>query len=417
MPNESMSRVSRHLLAIAAMLLLPQAANGQLLTGIDLSSRSASSASGPWVSQYAVSPTARLDWARLSLDARWTALAREGGGSTPDGAGLTGDGSVSATFRSPARGGLQLSLAGFADRMRLNATTGVSRIGGDARLSYRRGASGTWVGRDVVGDNRPTPVSPTARISAGAWRQWGNALVTLSWSSFGSRVGSLAAPPPTNPSPSSSDSVGASPPPQRAPSSVDSGSTGRFRSWQDAQLSLHWGAGPVALQGLIGTRLFATDQPNETWGEVTGTLAMGPRIAVIAAAGVRPSSSAYGVARSRFIDLGVRVAPSALLRPRAPRGVRPVAAAFEVTDASRGARTIRVRVPHASTVELSGDFTSWEPVTLKDVGGGRWETTLPIASGMHRLVIRVDGDSWTPPPGVSVVADEFQGTVGVIVVP
>jgi len=42
--------------------------------------------------------------------------------------------------------------------------------------------------------------------------------------------------------------------------------------------------------------------------------------------------------------------------------------------------------------------------------------TLPIAPGVHRLAIRVDGDRWTTPPGVVTVADEFQGTVGVIVV-
>ena len=45
-----------------------------------------------------------------------------------------------------------------------------------------------------------------------------------------------------------------------------------------------------------------------------------------------------------------------------------------------------------------------------------WEVTLAIAPGMHCLAIRVDGDAWTPPPGVSAVPDEFQGTVGVIVV-
>jgi hypothetical protein len=39
-----------------------------------------------------------------------------------------------------------------------------------------------------------------------------------------------------------------------------------------------------------------------------------------------------------------------------------------------------------------------------------------IAPGMHRVAIRVNGDEWTPPPGVSTVPDEFQGTVGVIVV-
>jgi hypothetical protein len=45
-----------------------------------------------------------------------------------------------------------------------------------------------------------------------------------------------------------------------------------------------------------------------------------------------------------------------------------------------------------------------------------WEVTLAISSGMHRVAIRIDGDKWTTPPGIAAVADEFQGTVGVIVV-
>jgi hypothetical protein len=35
---------------------------------------------------------------------------------------------------------------------------------------------------------------------------------------------------------------------------------------------------------------------------------------------------------------------------------------------------------------------------------------------MHRVAIRVNGDAWTVPPGVASAQDEFQGTVGVIVI-
>jgi hypothetical protein len=46
----------------------------------------------------------------------------------------------------------------------------------------------------------------------------------------------------------------------------------------------------------------------------------------------------------------------------------------------------------------------------------QWYVTLAIAPGMHRVAIRIDGDTWTTPPGIPAIADEFQGTVGVIVV-
>ena len=115
------------------------------------------------------------------------------------------------------------------------------------------------------------------------------------------------------------------------------------------------------------------------------------------------------------MELGARVSPGALSRPRLPRGVRPTAAAFQVEE-DRGARRLRVRVPGARSVELAGDFTNWQPIALRQGDTDEWEVTLPIAPGVHRIAIRVDGDGWTTPPGVAAVADEFQGTVGVIVV-
>jgi len=197
---------------------------------------------------------------------------------------------------------------------------------------------------------------------------------------------------------------------------IDSGNAGRRRNWRDAQLGLHWSAGRVALQGLIGTRFSLTNTPNETWGQAQASIALAPSLAVIAAGGVHPSSAAYGIARSRFMELGVRISPSALRRPRLAVGVRPTVSAFEIESAENGRKTVRIRIPQARSVELSGDFTNWTPISLKRGDADQWETTLAISQGMHRLAIRIDGEAWTTPPGIAAVQDEFQGTVGVILV-
>lgn len=416
MPNASSLHASRRVLVlvIALVLAIPRPSSAQFLSAVDLTSRSTQPQRDGWQSQLALSPSARLDWARFSLDGRWTVLRGDAGT-------LTGDGGLSATYFSPVRAGLRLSVTGFADRALLDETLAVTTAGTDARLSYRRGASGAWLGREISRDDKATPVSPVPRVSAGGWRQWGGALVTLSVSSFGTREGARIGSPtlgPTGPlAPQSGRDTlqNFSPLPQDT-MQVDSGSTGRLRTWNDAELALHWGTGRLALRAVLGTRFFTASQPNETWGQVHGAFAIAPEVSLIASAGIHPSSAAYGAARARFIDLGFRVAPSALLHPRLPRGVRPVAAAFEVTESERGRRTLRIRVPNARTVELSADFTSWKPIALTRAGGDRWEVTLPIPAGMHRLAIRVDGDAWTPPPGVTTAADEFEGTVGVIIV-
>ena len=404
--------------AIIASAARPDALRAQFTSAIDLSSLSARPSTAAWQNQLAVSPFLRFDHPRLAVDARWTATTGDAGRSS-------GFGNIGATYFSPTRAGLQFSLGGFADRRLLNETFAVSRAGADARLSYRAGNSGAWLGRELSGDNRPSAVSPVPHYSVGGWRQWRSTMVTFSLSSFGSREGRRAEVVRMvtrpgiigQPPPNVSDTVGRSnlglldtiP-------VVDSGSAGRRHDWRDAQLGLRWGVGRLAFQGLVGTRFSATNQPNETWGQVQGSLALAPDIALIAASGIHPSSAAYGLARSRFVELGLRVAPSALRRPRLPSGVRPSAAAFQVEEAARGERTLRVRVPDARSVEMSADFTSWKPIALKRADADTWEATLPITPGLHRVTIRVDGDTWTIPPGVAAVPDEFHGTVGVIVI-
>jgi hypothetical protein len=56
-------------------------------------------------------------------------------------------------------------------------------------------------------------------------------------------------------------------------------------------------------------------------------------------------------------------------------------------------------------------------VALTRGRGDTWQVTLPLAPGAYRLNIRVDGDAWVAPPGTSTVQDEFNGTVGLVVVP
>jgi len=406
-------RAFRIVAAIVGAALIGRPVSAQFASAIDLSSFSSQPAANEWRSQLAVSPFLRFDHPKLALDARWTALGGEG-------QRLDGFGELAATYFSPTRAGLQLSVSGFGDRTNLDESFAVSRIGADAHLSYRLGSSGAWLGREVSRDNKSTPGSPVPHYSVGGWRQWRNVIVTVSLSSFGSQEGARAAttrqvvrPTSTGPlTPADSqrnfqalDTI----------TVVDSGSGGRQHDWRDAELGLHWSAGRLGVDGVVGTRYAASNQPNETWGRIQSAVSLAPSIALIASAGVRPSSATYGITRSRFMELGARVSPGALRRPRLPRGVRPTAAAFQVED-DRGGRRLRVRVPGARSVELAGDFTNWRPIALRQGDTDEWEVTLPISPGVHRIAIRIDGDSWTTPPGVAAVADEFQGTVGVIVV-
>ena len=76
-----------------------------------------------------------------------------------------------------------------------------------------------------------------------------------------------------------------------------------------------------------------------------------------------------------------------------------------------------IRVPSARSVELSGDFNGWHALRLREVRPDVWEATLALSPGTHRVNIRVNGDAWTAPPGLASTNDEFNGTVGLLVVP
>jgi hypothetical protein len=97
-----------------------------------------------------------------------------------------------------------------------------------------------------------------------------------------------------------------------------------------------------------------------------------------------------------------------------PRLFTPVVPAFEVRSAGGGQRSIRVRAPDARRVELMGDFTQWQVVSLVRLPDGTWSVTLPLAPGTYRMNIRVDGGAWGVPPGVPALSDDFGGVVGVL---
>ena len=76
-----------------------------------------------------------------------------------------------------------------------------------------------------------------------------------------------------------------------------------------------------------------------------------------------------------------------------------------------------VHAPLATQVEVTGDFSNWEPVALSRTGSGEWSAVLPLSRGTYRFNVRIDGGAWIVPAGVSRLNDEFGGDVGLLRVP
>jgi len=78
-----------------------------------------------------------------------------------------------------------------------------------------------------------------------------------------------------------------------------------------------------------------------------------------------------------------------------------------------------VHAPGAGVIEISGDFTDWQPVQLQRSSTTRdvWEGSFRIARGIHRINVRRDGGAWLAPAGTTRSADDFGGEVGVFLLP
>jgi len=180
------------------------------------------------------------------------------------------------------------------------------------------------------------------------------------------------------------------------------------------QGSLRWQFGRVEASAAAGVVLFGVRAPRR-WAQATAEVHATQHLLVMAAFGQRPAASqAFDPSVGPRTMLGVRFAPWAARSALAAGG--PRLRAWSVHGVTAGRSTVRVRCDHASSVDITGDFTDWAPVALASEGGGWWQCALPIAPGLHQVQVRIDGGAWQPPPGLPTTQGDFAGTAGVLVV-
>ena len=322
--------------------------------------------------------------------------------------------------RSPTWRGFELSTDAHLDRFEPLLAPGAADAIGEAEsaLSFRSGRSGAWLGLGVDHARQRDSVGDRPLLSAGVWHQFRRLTLSLGTQSHSFRAGGRA--PIILPA---RDSVVIDPVnrnqrdtlhlPERV---VDSGAASHVSRWSDLTARLSWAAGPVALDAVAGFAPKIDAAPATMWANATATIGIASRLSLVATAGADASRAWLRVPSSRFVNLGVRISPASLARPEPPPHVRPAAADFTFRPAA-GGYLVSVRVPRAQSVELSGDFNGWHALRLREVRPDVWEATLALSPGTHRINIRVNGDAWTAPPGLASTNDEFNGTVGLLVVP
>jgi hypothetical protein len=351
-----------------------------------------------------VTPTLRVESARTVLLARSSFSRFESGNRAVQT-------SVAGSIVSPAVFHVRGELYGGASVARFARTLAATSVFGAGRLHAAAPSGGGWagLGLGLVSQGNLLP-SDAGQLDFGAWAREGPLTYTAVVQP--TRVGALRY--------------------------LDATAAAR---WQGArgEMTLTSGFRARAPERLPGVR---------AWAEGWLTLWVGQRVALVGGAGLFPFEPLQGLPGGRYVSAAVRLAtrrpavddPTLRAELMLPYEVRRLRAAraelFVVQENPDGSRTLLLQVPRAQSVEVMGDFTDWTPVELvpldRRAGSGAaaarrragrgdaandvWAVALVLAPGVHRVNVRVDGGPWRPPPGLSVVRDEFGGEVGLLVV-
>ncbi|HTR79121.1 MAG TPA: glycogen-binding domain-containing protein, partial [Gemmatimonadaceae bacterium] len=402
-------------LALSAALLIPHGIRAQTVSKLEAGSLIASSADGSGVpnSVFRIAPDVLITRPNASLAAAASAW-------------LLGqqwqlvDGSVSGTVTSPTVYGVRTELLGGVSRAFEDQSLGSNQVDVATRVSVPiEQASGVWVGGGVARPWKIATVSAVDLMDGGAWTRIGNATFTTTFTNqrFTKAARTDSSGDVSACVASASGGAGID-----GPYGSESGTTGcsHGSSVSDLESSVRWQFSRVELTGTAGYRFgdaLDVEPDSRRWATGTATVWVSTRLAIVAGGGRQPADIQRNLPARSFGSLGMQVAYWPSWRDAIPVGPDRVTAvrAFDIRP-DDGLERITIRVGSVEQVEVAGDFTDWEPVTLTRHGRDMWDITLPIAPGVYTIDVRVDHGPWFAPPGLPTMRDGFGGQVGKLLI-
>jgi len=201
--------------------------------------------------------------------------------------------------------------------------------------------------------------------------------------------------------------------------------------YTDLRSSARWSTARFVLEGVLGARVWSRGGGRGVFGEGSATLAISSSSAVVMSAGRYPTDVVSGSIAGRYVTVALRLGAIGVRKRAAP--VLPGNGHGSGADGSATLGETRLEVeakqdddvrltlfaPGATTVEITGDFTDWQPVPLSRNSGmdDAWGGTFRIPRGVHRINVRRDGGRWVAPGGTLHSVDDYDGEVGVFVLP
>lgn len=202
-------------------------------------------------------------------------------------------------------------------------------------------------------------------------------------------------------------------------------------AYTDLRSSGRWRRTGIVLEGVVGARIWSRGGGRGVFGEGSATVNLSSQTALVLSAGRYPTYAVSGSIAGRYVTIAVRLGSISVRRP-AP-AVLPAIVHRSGSDGSTAADQTVLEIqkqqdddvrltlyaPGATTLEISGDFTDWRPVALSRRPGKAdiWGATFRMSSGVHRINVRRDGGPWMAPAGTTRGTDDYDGEVGVFILP
>lgn len=332
-----------------------------------------------------LNPTLRYNSPSLSLGAQGSWVLFESGSHILQG-------TAAGAWTTPSTGRWRAELSGSGGiNSYATSDSGFPTYGyalGRARVHYRAARTGGWLGaatgHSFFGDSGATPLE----VAVGAWTVRDR--VALGATATGTWLADT--------------------------------------TYLDIVGSLRWVHPQFTVTGSAGFRTWSAGGGSGAYGEASLEVPLWRRLALLLAGGRYPSDPVRGVVAATYVSAGIRLTAFGA-RPSVAPALEAYRSRLEfVTErsadqprfalggAAPGGRELRIEVRGAGRVEVTGDFTDWEPVALSRVDGDTWAVRLPIAPGVHRLNVRVDGGAWRVPQGLRAEDDGYGGRVGILVI-
>jgi hypothetical protein len=190
--------------------------------------------------------------------------------------------------------------------------------------------------------------------------------------------------------------------------------------YSDIGVTAHGQRGTWELESAVGERLFSRGAGRGVYGEVAAILPVDQHFSVVLSGGRYPTDPIRGSIAGRFVSAAIRLR----LRSTTPdvpalrlRSDVDPPSTLTVHPESPGYVRLIIHAPEARLVEVAGDFSEWQPVSLARMSNESWGIVVAIARGVHQINLRIDGGAWIVPTGTTRITGDYGDDVGTFVVP